>query len=72
MEYIPFFESSDLILKLKSTEELCDLRKLFFKVLRQLFTDHIQDIDEFKDCYDRARDRFRLSINDRAEIRKLI
>ncbi|KAK5453277.1 hypothetical protein LTR55_012157, partial [Exophiala xenobiotica] len=72
MEYVPFFETSNLVLKLKSTDELHDLRKLFFKVLRQLFTDHIQDIDEFEDCYDRARDCFRSSTNDRAEIGKMI
>ncbi|KAK5309055.1 hypothetical protein LTR93_012273, partial [Exophiala xenobiotica] len=72
MEYVPFFETSNLVLKLKSTDELHDLRKLFFKVLRQLFTDHIQDIDEFEDCYDRAQDRFRSSTNDRAVIGKMI
>jgi len=72
MPYVPFLESSNLVLKLKSTTELHDLRKLFLKVLRQLFTDHMQDIDEFEDCYDRAWDRFRPSTNDRAEIGKLI
>jgi hypothetical protein len=72
MEYTQFFESTNLVLKLKSTEELHGLRKLFFKVLRQLFTDHMQDIDKFEDCYDTVRDRIRSFTNGRTEIRNMI
>ncbi|KIX02800.1 uncharacterized protein Z518_08743 [Rhinocladiella mackenziei CBS 650.93] len=67
MDYVQLFENSNLVLKLKSTTKLLDLHKLFFKVLRQLFTDHLQDIDEFENCYDAAYDRFSSSTNDRAE-----
>lgn len=45
--------------------------KDFFKVLRQLYTDHILDIEEFEDCYDIVSNRLRSSINE-LECRKMI
>lgn len=72
MEYIQLFESSNLVLKLKSTTKLLDLHQLFFKVLRQLYTDYLQDIDEFEDCYHKVYDYLRSSTSHRAEPGKII
>lgn len=51
MQYLPFFLNSDLKLKLKSLEK-SSLHKLFFKLLKHLFPDHIDCIEPFKKCYD--------------------
>jgi len=72
MEYVHFLERSNLVLKLKSTTELSDLQKLFFKILKQLYTDHMRDIDEFEDCYDSVRDCLESSMNGEVEFRRMI
>ncbi|KAK5290631.1 hypothetical protein LTR99_011032 [Exophiala xenobiotica] len=72
MEYVPFLEHSNLVIKLQSTTKLPDQHKLFFKVLKQLYIYYGQDIDEFADCYDRVSDRLRRSVNDELESRRLI
>lgn len=51
MQYLPFFLNSDLKLKLKSLDK-SSLHKLFFKLLKHLFPDHIDCIEPFKKCYD--------------------
>ncbi|KAJ9615428.1 hypothetical protein H2200_001503 [Cladophialophora chaetospira] len=51
MEYVPFLKDTNLVLKLKSTTDLLDLQKLFFKALRHIYVDHEHDIQTFEECH---------------------
>ena len=52
MEHVPFLEDTAIVLKLKSTTDLLDLQKLFFKILRQLYVGHEYVIQAFQECHD--------------------
>lgn len=74
MEYMPFLEHTNLVLKLQSTTRLLDGHKLFFKVLRQLYPDQnlLQDIDAFECCYNQVRKCLTSSVYNEVEIRRMI
>src|ERR1700744_5023325 len=74
MEYVPFFEHTNLVLKLQSTTRLHDRHKLFFKVLKQLYPDETlsRDIDAFQGCYDEVSKCLTSSVYDEAEVRRMI
>jgi hypothetical protein len=62
MEWLPFRENCDLVLKLKSLNN-ADLHQLFFKLLGQLYIqDHIL-INKYKECYDHASERLRNALD---------
>lgn len=51
LRYMPFFGSTDLILKLESPTPPA-LHKVFFKLLGQLFVEENDLVNECKNCYD--------------------
>ncbi|RYO74910.1 hypothetical protein DL764_010654 [Monosporascus ibericus] len=55
MKYLPFLQNSDL--RLKSSVNTADLRRLFFKLLQQLYTEEHALIGLFKECYENAHKR---------------
>ncbi|KAI4867290.1 hypothetical protein F4820DRAFT_214989 [Hypoxylon rubiginosum] len=58
MTYLPLRNPSDLVLKLKSFRE-ADLHRLFFHLLRQIYTEAQSLIDRFESCYKVAIDRLK-------------
>lgn len=56
MTYLPFRNSCDLVLKLKSPTKV-DLHQLFFKLLGQIYVEEHILINKFQDCYQQARKR---------------
>ncbi|RYP82883.1 hypothetical protein DL770_005490 [Monosporascus sp. CRB-9-2] len=55
MKYLPFLRNSDL--RLKSSANTADLRRLFFKLLQQIYTEEDALIGQFKECYEHAQKR---------------
>ncbi|RYP27937.1 hypothetical protein DL767_007464 [Monosporascus sp. MG133] len=55
MKYLPFLQNSDL--RLKSSANTADLRRLFFKLLQQIYTEEHALIGQFKECYENAHKR---------------
>ncbi|RYO97400.1 hypothetical protein DL765_011244 [Monosporascus sp. GIB2] len=50
MKYLSFLQNSDL--RLKSSVATADLRRLFFKLLQQIYTEEHALIGQFKECYE--------------------
>ncbi|EHK42465.1 hypothetical protein TRIATDRAFT_310059 [Trichoderma atroviride IMI 206040] len=61
MKYLSFIDKCDLFLKLDSSQGLASQHKLFFKLLRQLYTSsHAHKVvDAFHECYTNANERLR-------------
>ncbi|RYP44597.1 hypothetical protein DL768_008946 [Monosporascus sp. mg162] len=55
MKYLPFLQNSDL--RLKSSANTADLRRLFFKLLQRIYTEEHALIGQFKECYENAHKR---------------
>lgn len=53
MNYLPFCDYCDLVLKLKSPDQP-DLHSVFFKLLKNIFTDEQMLIDNFRECYEQV------------------
>ncbi|KAK7570991.1 hypothetical protein V3481_019078 [Fusarium oxysporum f. sp. vasinfectum] len=51
MEWLPFWDSCDVVLKLKSTAT-SHQHQLFFKLLAQIYSQEHRLINQYKDCYD--------------------
>ncbi|EWG54158.1 hypothetical protein FVEG_12438 [Fusarium verticillioides 7600] len=51
MEWLPFWDSCDVVLKLKSTAT-SHQHQLFFKLLAQIYPQEHRLINQYKDCYD--------------------
>ncbi|KAF5593960.1 ankyrin-repeat containing protein [Fusarium pseudoanthophilum] len=51
MEWLPFWDSCDVVLKLKSTAT-GHQHQLFFKLLAQIYPQEHRLINQYKDCYD--------------------
>ncbi|KAM0391266.1 hypothetical protein ACHAPZ_011498, partial [Fusarium culmorum] len=58
MEWLPFRDNCDLVVKLKSPIK-AHRHQLFFKLLGQIYSQEHRLINHYKDCYDRASDRLR-------------
>ncbi|KAF4953033.1 hypothetical protein FGADI_6303 [Fusarium gaditjirri] len=51
MEWLPFWDSCDVVLKLKSIA-ISHQHQLFFKLLAQIYPQEHRLINQYKDCYD--------------------
>ncbi|KAI0166892.1 hypothetical protein GGR52DRAFT_78917 [Hypoxylon sp. FL1284] len=58
MGYLPFVSPTDLVGKLMSFEE-AGLHRLFFHLLRQLYTDAHPLINRFEECYTKAAEKLK-------------
>ena len=68
MEYVSFLEDTAIVLKLKSTTDLLDLQKLFFKILRQIYLDHDYVVQAFQECHNEISTYLRSSTDGEMDI----
>jgi len=61
-------EDTAILLRLKSTTDLLDLQKLFFKVLRQLHVDHEYAIQAFQECHNEVSTSVELSTGNEIDV----